>query len=686
MKRDKLIAEARERYAYARDMWSPIFSLMREDLRFSDPTDLQQWPDEVRRERVNSKGGPRPVLTFDQTGQFVRQVVNQARRNRPAMKFIPVDTQSDPEQAEVLQGLARQTEYESRADVAYITALDHSTRGGFGAFRAVTEAVKGSPVKGQLCVKIKRVTDPETVLIDPDFTEPDGSDARWGFVVETLSIEAFKRAWPKAEVSDFDDDGWFSDKHVRIAEYFRIVETDHNVITAQGQDDGEDEYWDAVATGAAPREPESTRTDTKRTVEWYKISGREILEQTTFPGEYVPLFPVLGNEEWDQGKRKLSGAIRAARDPQIAYNYERNSAIEAVAMGPKAPWIAPVEAIEGHENEWAGANSGNTVVLPYNSVSESGEQISPPSRIAPAGMSPGWMGLEERSKADIQAALGQYNASVGNNPNSQSGRAVLALQDKAEVGTYHYIDNLALSISHLGRVLTQVWPVIYDQAQIVRILGEDDEADFVQIDPQSSRGYAQMQGPDGKPMAVINPSAGRYDVRVTTGPAYMTRQAEAAAEIGELVNGNPQMMAILGDIWVKMRNIPNADRIAKRFEAMLPPQVRAAEDDEGGEKQLDPQVAQVLQQAQTEIQDLQKALQEAESGMAKAKLDAQVKIAIEASRREGAEEVARIGADSRQDVEELKGMISLLLQKMQPPPALASEVHQDMQESPPLGG
>ena len=187
-------------------------------------------------------------------------------------------------------------------------------------------------------------------------------------------------------------------------------------------------------------------------------------------------------------------------------------------------------------------------------------------------------------------------------------------------------------------------------------------------------------------MTVINPNAGRYDVRVTTGPAYMTRQAEAAAEIGELVNGNPQMMAILGDIWVKMRNIPNADRIAKRFEAMLPPQVRAAEDDEGGQKQLDPQVAQVLQQAQTEIQDLQKALQEAESGMAKAKLDAQVKIAIEASRREGAEEVARIGADSRQDVEELKGMISLLLQKMQPPPALASEVHQDMQESPPLGG
>jgi hypothetical protein len=677
-KDDKIITEARERYGYARDAWGPIFSGMREDLRFSDPTDLQQWPDDVRRARLNSAGGPRPVLTFDQTGQFVRQVVNQARRNRPAMKFIPVDNQSDPELAEVLQGLARQTEYESRADVAYITALDHSTRGGLGYFRAITEEVKNSPVKGQLCVKIRRVTDPETVLLDPDFTEPDGSDAMYGFCVETLHKDAFKRAWPKAEVTDFDDDGWFSDKHVRIAEYFRVVDVERKLVTIGGQEFGEDEYRAALASGATMPEPEQTRVETKRTVEWYKLTGREVLVKSSFPGEYVPIFPVLGNEQWVDGKRQLSGAIRAARDPQIAYNYERNSAIEAVSMGPKAPWIAPIEAIEGHESEWQQANTGNTVVLPYNSVSEGGEPIAAPSRIAPAGMSPGWMGLEERSKADIQAALGQYNASVGNNPNSQSGRAVLALQDKAEVGTYHYIDNLALTISHLGRVLTQVWPVIYDQAQIVRILGEDDEADFVQVDPQAERGYTQAQGPDGKPVTIINPSAGKFDVRVTTGPAYMTRQAEAAAEIGELVNGNPQMLAMLGDIWVKMRNIPNADKIARRFEAMLPPEVKAAEDAEDGEKQLDPQVVQVLQQAQQEIQQLQQALQEAQGEREKVLINAQAMI-----------EKARIDADSRvqvaemnnatsYDSTELKGLIELLKVQLTPPPQLAGDVSKDM--------
>lgn len=675
---DKIIKEARERYAYARDVWAPIYKLARSDLEFSDPTDLRQWPEDAKQARLNSEGGPRPVLTFDQTGQFVRQVVNQARRNRPAMKFIPVDNRSDPQLAKVLQGLARQTEYESRADVAYITGLDHATRGGIGFFRAVTEEVPGAQVKGQLCVRIKRVVDPEAVLLDPDFREPDGSDAKWGFVIETMTRPAFREAYPKAELADFDDEGWFSEDHVRIAEYFRVVETLRNTITAGGKDYTEDGYWEAVQAGTAPRVATS-REETVYTVEWIKLSGNGVLERTTFPGEWVPIFPVLGNEQWQDGKRKLSGAVRAARDPQIAYNYERNSAIEAVAMGPKAPWVAPVEAIEGHERLWAQANTANITVLPYNTVDSQGNPIQPPQRIAPAGLSSGWMGLEERSKADIQAALGQYMASVGNNPNSQSGRAVLALQDKADVGTYHYIDNLALTIGHLGRVLTKVWPAIYDQAQIVRILGEDDEAEFVQIDPQAPRAYQQMQGDDGQPVTVINPNAGRYDVRVTVGPAYMTRQAEAAAELGELVNGNPQMMALLGDVWIKMRNIPGADQLAKRFKAMLPPQVQAAEAEGEQPKELDPQVRAVLTQAQQEIERLQAELQAATGEREKVVFEANAMLEKERIAAESRVRIAEMNNAAAYDNTELKGLIDLLKAQLSPPPMLAGDVSQDMQ-------
>ena len=654
--RDEIVQEARARFEHAQEVWGPIYKRCREDMRFSDPTDPKQWPDDAIRERTNSEGGPRPCFVFDQTSQFVRQVINTARRNKPALNFMPVDDDSDPELAEVLKGLARQTEYQSRADVAYITALEQATRGGIGFFRLCLKETKGK-LKGQQTADIKRVVDFESVYVDPDFQEPDGSDMEWGFVEEDMPRAKFTKKWPDAKVIDWDDAGWFTKDTVRVVEYYRIVE------------DGE-----------------------KKRCEHFMLSGEDVLESTVVPSSYVPIFPVLGNESWDDGERNLAGCIRLARDPQIAYNYERNSAIEAVAIGPKAPWLAPIEATEGHENEWAQANRGNIPVLHWNSIDDQGNQIQPPSRIQPAGMAAGWMGLEERSKADIQAALGGFESGVGNNPNSQSGRAVIALQDRQDVGTYHYIDNLALSISHCGRVLTEVWPTIYDREQVLRIIGEDDEPEFVRVDPKQKTGYAEVRGPDGKKVVSINPSVGTFDVRATTGPAFQTRQSEAAAEIGEFVNGNPQMLAMFGDVLVKLRNYPEAEKLARRFKAMLPPQVQQAEEAEDGQQQLPPQVMQILQQAQQEIQGLQQQLQEAQSGMQSEQLRAQVQATIAQGHEETARYIAELNAqaaadreamkdDRDRDINELKAWLQITLQKLQPPPQLAGEVAKDMGES-----
>jgi hypothetical protein len=276
--------------------------------------------------------------------------------------------------------------------------------------------------------------------------------------------------------------------------------------------------------------------------------------------------------------------------------------------------------------------------------------------------------------------MGMFSASVGDNPNSQSGRAVLALQNQADVGSFHYVDNLALSISHCGRVLTQVWPVIYDQEQVIRILGDDDEAEFVRVSPNMPQGYAEQKTPDGQKQVFINPSVGKYDVRVSVGPAYQTRQLEAAAEIGEMVNGNPQMMALLGDVWVKMRNFPEADKIAKRLQAMLPPEVRQAEKDE--DEELPPEVRSTLESAAQEIEQLQQAVQamqaELQSKQQSEELQAQVKLQIAAGQQETTRYVAELQAENKSDIAELTGMIQILLQKMQPPPQLQQAVAEDL--------
>jgi hypothetical protein len=100
---------------------------------------------------------------------------------------------------------------------------------------------------------------------------------------------------------------------------------------------------------------------------------------------------------------------------------------------------------------------------------------------------------------------------------------------------------------------------------------------------------------------------------------------------------------------------------------MLPPEVKAAESEEQGG--LPPEVTATLQAAQQEIQGLQQQLQQATQGLQAEKLRSATQIRI-----------AEINADSRQDVEELKGMVQLLIQQMQPPPMLADAVREDLTE------
>jgi hypothetical protein len=139
-------------------------------------------------------------------------------------------------------------------------------------------------------------------------------------------------------------------------------------------------------------------------------------------------------------------------------------------------------------------------------------------------------------------------------------------------------------------------------------------------------------------------------------------------------------MALLGDVWVKMRNFPEADKIAKRLKAMLPPQVQQAEQDEDTE--LPPEVRNTLQAAAQEIEQLQQAVQamqaELQSKQQSEELQAQVKLQIAAGQQETTRYVAELQAENKSDIAELTGMIQILLQKMQPPPQLQQAVAEDL--------
>ncbi len=127
---DEIIREAREAFELAADAEAENRREALDDLRFARLG--EQWPEQVRRERELDG---RPCLTINRLPAFIRQVVNDARQNKPGMIVHPVDSAADPATAEVLNGLIRHIEQSSDAEVAYDTALDFEVTGGFGYFR-----------------------------------------------------------------------------------------------------------------------------------------------------------------------------------------------------------------------------------------------------------------------------------------------------------------------------------------------------------------------------------------------------------------------------------------------------------------------------------------------------------------------------------------------------------------------
>lgn len=613
------LQRAKELYQDASDAFREQRTRMLEDLRFSNPAKPEQWDERARTIRENGPDGARPCLTLDHTNQYIAQVVNDARQNKPGINFSPASGKASQEVAKALDGIIRHVEYQSRAQIAYDTAVEHTCRTGLGWIRLVPEVVNAELNYQE--VRIKRVFDSLSIIGDPDWQEPDGSDIQHGFVETLMSKAALKKRWPKASVDSWSTEmiasGWMASESIRVCEMLELVKTKTNRIvirTAEGmrQSLDEDEFWNTARQLGYQPMVEGTYVGEAKKVMWRHMNGAEILEETEFPSCYVPLIPVVGYELFVEGKRYLAGMVRRMREAQMAYNYERSAWVEAVALQPKAPFIADSRAIEGYENEWARLNKSNLAYVPVNGIDENNNPIPLPQRASPPQMPAAFSQGAQFAQGDIQASIGMFNASLGAQTQEHSGIAIRAKQREGDTANFHYIDNLSRSIERCGRIALDMITRLYDEPREARILGQDGTAKPVRI---SNQGEAYALDGD---TASINPSTGSYDVRVKAGPSYTTLREEASEHLGQIIQGNPQLAAIVAPIWARMQDWPEADKLSKALLAMAPPPVQAAMDDDSQQESVDDlkkklmqqdqqmqQMHQLIDQASAKLQELQ---------------------------------------------------------------------------------
>ena len=586
------VAGARDRLNTAIEAMSQNRQWQVDDLRFAagSPDNKTQWDLQVLAKRQNDPNGPRPCLTINKLPQHIFQITNEQRQNRPSIKVMPVDGNADKEVAEILNGIVRHIEYNSDADVAYSTAGEGQTQVGEGYIRVLTDYVDEMSFEQEIL--ICQVKNPFSVYLDPIGLQRDatGRYCDWGFIIDDLSEAEFKRRWPKASPINWELVGngnewkaWFPDgKTVRIAEYFYCeYESATICMYADGSVVLKSDEVAAKRYEQAGIEKVGERQTKVKQWRWCKLNGQEELEKQDWAGKYIPVVRIIGNEWMIDGKLQTAGIVRNAKDAQRMFNYWKSTETEMLALAPKAPFVGPAEAFDGYEDDWQSANTKNLAYLKYNQFGENNERLDRPTREQPPMPPVGIVNAALGAADDIKSATGQYDPSLGNNPQAKSGVALAREQRKTDIGTYQYQDNQARGIRQLGRIIIDLAPKIYDTRRVIRILGEDGETDHVTIDPEQQVPMMEMPNERGGVDKIYNLGIGTYDVRASVGPSYTSKRQEAAEFMAQVLQGNKELMAVMGDLYFEMLDVPGADKIAERLKKALPPGL--ADDPEDGE-------------------------------------------------------------------------------------------------------
>ena len=575
---EDIIAEARKFYSYSleQDSWNRNAGL--DDLKFVENIDNYQWPLDAQKIR---KG--RPMVTENRCPQFVRRVVNNIRRNRPAISVIPASSDATPEVANILEGMSRHVEQRSRADLAYDGGSASAVKSSIGYWRVATEYADDDSFDQELC--IKPIRNQFTVYDDPDVCMPDRSDRKKCIVSEKVPREGFKEKYgvePASfqEIQGTGDDilEWIGQDDVRIAEYWRVVTKKVKI------------YLDPMSGKALPeaetpepmRKVLQSREADEQKVEMHLLTANEIIESTDWPGIYIPIVAVLGEEEDIEGKKFRKSLIRDAKDAQRSINYFASAEVEITSLTPKVPWLGPKGAFNSDATKWASMNTENWPFVEFDgSVA--------PQRQFPEFFSQGVREAKQAAIESMKAIMGLYDASLGARSNETSGVAIENRAKEGDNATYHFVDNYIRAIRFGGLIIVDLLPKIYDAARVVRILKPDGEAEQAAIN--------QIFVGEGGQLEQMDISRGSYDVMVTAG-SYQTQRQESRQDMLALTKVLPQMTQLAPDLIVKQFDFAEVDELTKRMKAGIPPNIL-------GQEGMPVEVQQAMQAIQEQGQQLQ---------------------------------------------------------------------------------
>jgi hypothetical protein len=555
-----------------------------EDLRFSIGTG--QWDEAVK---ANRELEGKPCLTINRAPAFLRQFTGEERQHRPAMLVSPVGSGADVEVARIHQGVLRHIEVASTADVTYDNSYDMMMRIGWKAWRVRPDYVHERSFDQE--PRIEDIENPFAVYLSP-VRNHLGQDPLWAHVVTDYSKEDYIAEFGKTELVKLRfptevgnaEPGWVTKDGARVAEYWWIELTQKVLYLL---DDGSTRLKDELVKQERERVVQERETIVRK-VHCVKHDAMRVLKRYEYLGRYIPFPEVNGVRLNVNGKIYRAGMVRDYRDAQRIYDFMVTRAVEQVDLTSKDPlWVPDANAQYGED--YRQLNRKNFSHVFYKARDEQGNELPMPQRAGREAPIQAMHQLVQQADYDMKAVIGIYGPSLGEEGGNaqESGIAILTRREQSDTGAVTWHDNLNRAIAWQGKILLDLWPKLIPAARVQRIINPDDSVKHAVVfngqnsDPEEAHQMLDAQAGLKKAYDV---GAGDYDITLSTGPMYKAARQEAFKAMTAVITENPQMLPMLGDIWAKNADFPDAQLLADRFKKLLPPNLQEGDADDAASK------------------------------------------------------------------------------------------------------
>jgi hypothetical protein len=480
----------------------------------------------------------KPRFEVNKIHLSVIRIINEYRNNRIAVDFVSKDGDANDKLTETCNGLYRADERDSGAEEAYDNAFEEAVGGGYGAWRLRTayEDDENDEDERQR-IRIEPIYDADSsVFFDLDAKRQDKADAKYCFVLYSMTREAYRAewnddptTWPKV-VHQYEFD-WDTPDVVFVAEYYRVEETRETVrifLTIQGEEErymqadfDADETLEETLAAVGTVEVRQKRIKRKR-VRKYIMSGGGILDDMGYiAGKNIPIVPVYGKRWFVDNVERCMGHVRLAKDPQRLKNMQLSKLGEISALSSIEKPILVPEQVSGHQVMWAEDNLRNYPYLLINPITgPNGEtQAAGPVAYTKSAQIPPAMAallaLTEQDMAEILGSSQQADKMVS----GISGKAVELIQTRLDMQTFIYMSNMAKAVRRCGEIWLSMSKDIYvEEKRKMKTIGAMEEVGSIELMKP------QIDEETGELIYENNLGDALFDVAVDVGPSSSSRR------------------------------------------------------------------------------------------------------------------------------------------------------------------